>query len=222
MQVRLPHTLADPQGPGLQRDALVVGFRDSRIRLRKRAPCRRCAELIDATPLRARDLHLVWSSKEAFASRTHSARDPDSMTTSCLPAVVLYVLVQAAFSAKEEKRRRGRRALMTPARVDASRGQLQIRQQASHSPATPAANGLPDRPGQGTRRVFLNGTAVDAYFRQFKMDHSRRSTPTTCGSLRFPATPATSSVSASDHREARNAHAWTRSIGHRPRGNPHH
>ena len=98
------------------------------------------------------------------------------MTTSCCPAG-WYVLVHR-FSAKEE-RRRVVAALYDPARVDAEAVAFDNKLNVLHG----GNAGLPEELAKGLA-VFLNSTAIDAYFRQLS-GHTQVNADD-LRSLRFP------------------------------------
>ena len=177
---RLPHTLA---GLGVfVSTGRVVGFR-AKERLRA-----------DAAPgdapliLPGHFVHgfVAWPKASGAKPNALAVADPDDDLL--LPAG-WYVLVNR-FSAKED-RRRVVAALYDPARIDAESVAFDNKLNVLHRGARPRLDrgnaGLPEHLAKGLA-VFLNSTAVDAYFRQFS-GHTQVNAGD-LRSLRFPPADA--------------------------------
>lgn len=147
----LPHTLA---GHGVRvSTGRVVGFR-ARDRLRVEAGPGDAPLIM---PRHFGDGFVAWPRASALKPNALAVSDPRD---DLLLPTGWYVLVRR-FSAKEEKRRVVA-AIHDPARVDAPAVAFDNKLNVLHR----AGAGLPEDLAKGLA-VFLNSTAVDAYFRQF-------------------------------------------------------
>ena len=166
---RLPHTLA---GLGVfVSTGRVVGFR-AKDRLRARAAPGDAPLIL---PAHCAPGFVTWPRASGTKPNALAAAGPGDDLL--LPAG-WYVLVNR-FSAKED-RRRVAAALYDPARIDADCVAFDNKLNVLHQRNA----GLPERLAKGLA-VFLNSTAVDAYFRQFS-GHTQVNAGD-LRSLRFPS-----------------------------------